>query len=507
MSSCLLSRQFRSLILPRSPGQAEAEEKVTGLNRREALKGIGAAAALLSGCGRRPTTESDVIVIGAGLSGLQAARLLESEGLRVTVLESRDRVGGRVLSYRHIPGSPEAGGTSFGAGYARMMAVIQELGVGLVNLDSVRQFFNARELALDGQIISAAEWPEHERNVLPEGARESMPWGYLNFKMFTNNPYPATTDWVSPDFAHLDVSLREYLTGQGETDAVVDLCYNNNPGWGDNADEVSAAMVLFAMRFAAAQQGFTGPDGGSMYTAANGNQSVPEAMAEALSGDLLIERRVTGIRDTGSGVEVHCEDGSRHRASRVISSLPCSLLRNLDIEPALEGLQAEAARTLDSQILNQLHMVAKRPFWEDDGLAPSMWTDSLAGMILAERKGDSPEEITSLTSWTRGALAVEMDKLPDEEAAARIVADIERLRPAAKGQLEVMAYQSWYNDPDSAGDWAVWQPGQVTRLAEHVGRQHGRVHFCGEHTAVANRGMEGALESGDRVAFEVLDLI
>ena len=415
-------------------------------NRRDAVKGIGASALVLAGCGPRsgtenglPATDSQVIVIGAGLSGLQAARLLESEGLRVTVLESRNRVGGRVLSYRHIPGSPEAGGTSFGAGYARMMAVIEELGVGLVNLDPILGLFNSRELALGGQIIPAAEWPTHELNVLPEGARQMMPWAHLGFKMFTNNPYPTTPDWISPDYAYLDVSLREYLTGQGETDAVVDLCYNNNPGWGNNADDVSAALVLFAMRFAAAQRGFTGPDGGSMYTAANGNQSVPEAMAAALSGDLLLEQRVTGIRDTGSGVEVHCEDGSRHRADRVVCSLPCSLLRNVALEPALEGMQAEAARSLDSQVVNQLHMVAKRPFWEDDGMSPSMWTDSLAGMILAERKGDTPEEITSLTSWTRGALAIEMDTLSDEEATARIVADIERLRPAAQGQLGVMA--------------------------------------------------------------------
>ena len=237
-----------------------------------------------------------------------------------------------------------------------------------------------------------------------------------------------------------------------------DLCYNNNPGWGNNADEVSAALVLFAMRFGAAQQGFTGPDGGSAYTAVNGNQSIPEAMAASLNSEVLLERRVTGIRDTGSGVEVHCEDGSRHRADRVVSSLPCSILRNLAIDPALEGMQAEAAHSVDSQILNQLHMVAKRPFWEDDGLSPNMWTDSLAGMIMAERKGGTPEEVTSLTSWTRGALAVEQDKLSDEEAAARIVADIERLRlprRAARGQ----AYQSG-STSDSVGDWAVWKPGQ-----------------------------------------------
>jgi len=480
---------------------------VTQLNRRAALMGIGAAAAALAGCGRRAATDSDVIVIGAGLSGLQAARLMESEGLRVTVLESRNRVGGRVLSYRHIPGSPEAGGTSFSAGYARMMQVSQELGVGLVNLDPIRPFFAQRTLALGGQIISAAEWPEHALNVMPEHARQRMPWGYLSTKMFMNNPYPTPSDWLSPDYAHLDVSVREYLAGEGETDAVIDLCYDINPGWGNNADHVSAAMVLFAMRFGAAQRGFTGPDGGSAYTAVNGNQSIPEAMAASLNSEVQLDRRVTGISDTGSGVEVACEDGSLHRAARVVCSLPCSLVRNLAIEPALDSMQAEAVNSVDSQILNQLHLTAKRPFWEDDGMAPSMWTDSLAGMIIAEHKGDRPEEVTSLTSWTRGAPAAEMDKLSNEEAAARIVADIERLRPAAKGQLEVAAYHSWYNDPHAAGDWAVWQPGQVTRYAAHVGRQHGRVHFCGEHTAIANRGMEGALESSDRVASEVLDLI
>ena len=359
--------------------------------------------------------------------------------------------------------------------------------MGLVNLDPVRQFFNAR-----GNWPSTAgsspppNGPNMSANALPEGARETMPWGYLTFKDVHEQSVSSNRGLAGARIRPLGrVAARSYLTGQGETDAVVDLCYDNNPGWGNNADGVSAAMVLFAMRFAAAQQGFTGPDGGTMYTAVNGNQSVPEAMAASLGGDLLLERRVTAIRDTGSGVEVHCEDGSLHRADRVISSLPCSLLRSLDLDPGLEGLQAEAAHTIDSQILNQLHLVAKRPFWEDDGLAPSMWTDSLAGMVLAERKGATPEEVTSLTSWTRGSLAVEMDQLPNEEAAARIVADIERLRPAAKGQLEVMAYQSWLNDPDSVGDWAVWQPGQVTRLADSVARQYGRVHFCGEHTARA----------------------
>ena len=53
----------------------------------------------------------------------------------------------------------------------------------------------------------------------------------------------------------------------------------------------------------------------------------------------------------------------------------------------------------------------------------------------------------------------------------------------------------------------MWAPGQVTAFASEVGKPHGRIHFCGEHTAVSNRGMEGAMESGERAAFEILGLI
>ena len=429
--------------------------------------------------------------------------------MRVTVLESRNRVGGRVLSYRHISGSPEAGGTSFGAGYARMIGHNPGVGRGPGEPRSGAAVLQcAWKLALDGRIISAAEWPEHERQRATRGRARDHAVGYLTFKDVHEQSVSSNRGLAGARIRPLGrVAARSYLTGQGETDAVVDLCYDNNPGWGNNADGVSAAMVLFAMRFAAAQQGFTGPDGGTMYTAVNGNQSVPEAMAASLGGDLLLERRVTAIRDTGSGVEVHCEDGSLHRADRVISSLPCSLLRSLDLDPGLEGLQAEAAHTIDSQILNQLHLVAKRPFWEDDGLAPSMWTDSLAGMVLAERKGATPEEVTSLTSWTRGSLAVEMDQLPNEEAAARIVADIERLRPAAKGQL-----RSWRTSPGSMIRirWATGQCGSPARLRGWRIPWPGNTAACisaANTRRGPNRGMEGALDRATGSPFEVLDLI
>ena len=66
------------------------------------------------------------------------------------------------------------------------------------------------------------------------------------------------------------------------------------------------------------------------------------------------------------------------------------------------------------------------------------------------------------------------------------------------------ATHSWTTDPFSAGDWAIFKPGQVTELRAPLAKPHQRLFFCGEHTSVGSRGMEGALESAERVSLEVL---
>ena len=115
------------------------------LSRRTVVKGMGAlplAAALGNSGLVRAQNRTKVIVIGAGLSGLNAALLLEEQGVDVQVLEGRQRVGGRVLSHRDLPGNPESGGTSFGAGYARLMDACKKFKVGTIDVTPIVPFFN-----------------------------------------------------------------------------------------------------------------------------------------------------------------------------------------------------------------------------------------------------------------------------------------------------------------------------------------------------------------------------
>ena len=131
-----------------------------------------------------------------------------------------------------------------------------------------------------------------------------------------------------------------------------------------------------------------------------------------------------------------------------------------------------------------------------------MWTDGLIGSVIAQRFGDDPAEVTGLVVNARGWSADYLDRLGAAQAGAAVIREIERLRPAAKGTLEFGGFHSWWQDPFNAGDWAIYGPGQVTGLLPSVANSHGRLHFCGEHTGRANRGMEAAMESAERAVID-----
>lgn len=480
----------------------------TTVDRRTVLKALGTAtfAAAVPGA-LRAQNKTEVLVIGAGLSGLASALMMQDAGVNVQVIEGRNRIGGRVESFRNIPGNPEAGGTGFGPGYARLVDAANKYGVELLDITPIVPFFMQRQLILGDEAISKEAWPTHPKNPFPEQAKEVMPWAYVPMNVAPVNPLKTPEAWRAPENAKYDISFNEYLQQIGLSPEAIKLGFDTSPSWGSSSHDLSALQPLSAYFFAGIQRKIAMPTKIMGYTAKGGNQAIPEAMAGALKNEVRLNQRVVGIRSDSGGAEVHCADGTVYKADRVVCSLPCSILKRMRIEPMLSGMQARAVHTLMSQVVNQLHLIPKKPFWEDDGMTPNMFTDGICDGVYAERKGETPQDITSITAWIHGHKAEWLDQMPEKEAIATVIADMERLRPACKGQLEVGAYKSWYRDPFASGDWAVWQPGQVTALSPNVATPHGRIHFCGEHTAVSNRGMEGAMESGERAAFEVLTQI
>lgn len=222
--------------------------------RRQFL--LGAAAVAAAGAAPRvfgrassDGAPADVIVVGAGLSGLAAALALETGGARVVVLEARQRVGGKMLTFRDVPGMPEAGGQSIGAGYGRLIAAARRFGVELIDVLPEQLQHRDVALVLDGQVVPRDAWPASPRNPFPAEARQLMPWEYAAAALARGNPLKDPAGWHDPRNAALDTSVQDFLRSRGLTDAMIQLSYDTNVSYGTSACDVSVFAPGTVTRF------------------------------------------------------------------------------------------------------------------------------------------------------------------------------------------------------------------------------------------------------------------
>ena len=472
------------------------------LNRRTLMKSGAAIAAVSYIPGARAQEVADVIVIGAGLSGLNAALLLEEQGQKVIVLEGRNRAGGRLYTMDDVPGKPEGGGSGIGGGYARLIDRANTLGVKLVPQRVRTEAVGETTcIHIKGTTIKAADWEASPLNPYVDAGRKRLPWLQSFGALGPYNPLEDVSDWRAPAMAANDVSVADFLTGKGWTPEQLRMAFATNPSYGNSAYDVSALMWWHIAKNVAAMSGSSG--GGAM-AIEGGNQRLPDTMARTVKGGVRFGKAVVVIRSDATGVEAITADGSRYRGKRLICSLPASALRLVRIDPAPPLAQARGIATLPYNRVFQAHFVPTRKFWEDDGLPASMWTDTLAGRFMALRYGPDGKDVTSCLAFVNGFAADRLDRMDPAVAAQAILADLAIARPATKGALKPVKTYSWQRDPFSGGAYACWAPGQIAGFANEIGKDWGRIVFCGEHTAATARGMEGAMESGERAALDIL---
>ncbi len=474
-------------------------------SRRRVLKEIAATAGVIatgSGLSAKALAASgrdaDVIVIGAGLAGLNTAITLQDAGLSVLLLEGSNRVGGRVMTLDKVPGRPEAGGTEFGAGYARCLSMIDRLGGFPMQkwLDTVELPF---ALHVDGTTMPMSAWAESPLNQLVGKERAAggpLMGPFALTMMYAPRPSPLNglDSWLLPESAALDISYAEYLKSKGVSDAALRFINNDLP-----TADASTYSALWPHRLFRFQEFMGGIDG--LNRIATGASRFPEGIAKLLKREIAFNTHVTAIRADKDGVEVRTKAGRRYRAGRVVAAVPLPLLREIAIEPALPALQAAAVRETPYDNMVNVFFAVKEPYWKVDGLPGSLWTNQPMGRMY-HFKSDQGEYLWMnvrhpQSPWIR---------MTDAEVMQDATKALNRIRPSTVGRIEALAVVNWSAYPWTRGHNVYRLPGQIARFGNIVAEPHGRIHFAGDHTAATMMGMEGAMESGERVAVEILQL-
>lgn len=442
-------------------------------------------------------SEADVVVVGAGLSGLSAARALRQRGLDVVVLEAADKVGGRVQS-AHVAGAHvDLGGTFVGPGQDRIIALADEMGVS--------------RYATYEHGDNALRWRGRTRRY--SGTIPSIgPIGLLDLARIRGalekiaSRIPPTRPGDAVGAAALDAqSLGSWLRSKnampGTHDLLAAVCKTS---WGCEPSEVSLLYVAHYVRLCGGFDRMLDAKGGAQEEHfVEGSHEIAARVATELGDAIHLSTPVQAAHWDDDGADITTTRGTV-RARRVIFAIPPALRRRIDFAPSLPVENRYLAQRWSPGVLSKAYAVYERPFWRDNGLSGQTLSDTGPVFITFDA---GPEDASRgvLLGFIGGDYARRWDGLRPEERRLRVLSSLaDVFGPAA---LDAIGYvdQRWSTEEwIGGGPTAAPGPGSVAPYAATLARPIGPLHWAGTETADTWVGfMDGAVRAGERAAREV----
>lgn len=480
-----------------------------GLTRRGLIG--GAAAAGLAGAtatraeARARVRRYDVVVVGAGLSGLAAARTLRARGKSVLVVEARDRVGGRTLNHSVGGGKVvEVGGQWVGPTQDHLLALAKELGIKTFpTYNTGKNVYLAEGLRLP---YTGAVPPSP--TALPDVARAFVDLDSLA------KTIPREAPWKAPRATEFDGQTFETYKGAHTTTPagrfLLDLAIESV--WAAEPRDVSLLHVLFYIACAGNEktpgtlERLVGVvDGAQERRFVGGSQRISLEMARRLGKDRIALGHPVRRIEQHRGFARVIADGLTVEGRQVVVTAPPALTALIDYSPPLPVARAQLTQRFPQGSAIKVQAVYDRPFWRDKGLTGQITTDGAPVRITFDNSPPDGKPGVMLGFIEGQAARVYGAK----SAAARKAAVLRQFQDffgAPGGSPKQYFEMNWGAEQWTRGCYVGYTPpGVLLDYGEAIRRPVGRIHWAGAEMATLWNGyMDGAVRSGQAVAAEVL---
>ncbi|UFS99537.1 flavin monoamine oxidase family protein [Nocardia huaxiensis] len=448
--------------------------------------------------------DADVIVIGAGLSGLAATKALRAAGRRVLLLEARDRAGGRVFNATTRGGVAVDGGAEFlGPTQDRIAALAREYGVPtLPTYNQGESLFSIRGVL--HRVPAAVPLP-----VLPGTVETAVAMAKIDT---TAIGFPVGEPWRHPDAAHLDsITWQDWIDANANTyEGKLFLALAQTAPLSVRPHELSALFMMNYFAAAGNEQNpgsfsrLLGVDGGAQERFFDGGAAlVPLRMAESLSDSIVYGAPARAVDQTGACLEVHTDRGV-FRAAKVIVAMSPAIADRIDYRPVLPADRTELTSGYTMGRIAKFLALYDRPFWRDQGLTGQVVGDGTPIDVTYESYGQGHHVLMGFIS--ADAMA-DLDNRPDQDLVeSGLDCFVQYFGAEARSRVIDYGFKKWDHDPWSwGGPTATTRPGILTRFGPALREPVGGIHWAGTETADYWQGyMDGAVRSGERAAREVL---
>ena len=445
-----------------------------------------------------------IVVVGAGLAGLNAAYSLRNAGYIAEVHEASDRIGGRCWTLRGAFADgqiAEHGGELIDQGHGQIRNLAQQLGLKLDNLLQAEQ--NGTEVLgyFDGS-------PYHVEEITDD---IKAAWQKIHADVSAAS-YPTTFEISTERGRELDkMSIVDWIdeTFEGGIDSrigqLLDIAYNIE--YGAECTEQSSLNMLYLLGYRGQGQFSVFGESNEKYHVVGGNDQITDRLAARLPGQITTGSELVAVRRNASGTFTltfaQASGTKTVTADKVVLALPFSILRSsVDLSKAgFEPLKLIAIREQGMGTNSKLHVQFSSRFWRAQGSNGETFADT-GYQNTWEVTRAQPGKSGILVDYTGGKIGASFGSGTPASRAKQFLAQLEPVLPGAtKAWNGKAAIDFWPGNRWTKGSYSYWKVGQYQRFAGMEGRRQGNCLFAGEHTSIDFQGyLNGAVETGQRAA-------